>query len=120
MMTPDDFVKALTIVVEKTSIEDVIGSLEKPPGRRPKAELIEISDWYKSQSLDNQQQIRKLISESVKTTLFGFLCVIDGVRKISDVDGSLELKFVAEMDGTVSSIKEGCFGDLHDIYNASN
>lgn len=118
-MNQEDFIAGLKIVVEEGSIKDVIQGLEKPAGRSLNPDTVELSEWYLSQSVEDKKNVESIIVESVRTTLFGVLCAVDGVRKISDHSGWLELNYLSDEDGQVSKIKNGMFGGLHDIYRAT-
>jgi len=118
-MTPDDFINGLKTRVEGDGVKSILSGLENPPGRSPNPQMVELSDWYLSQKAEDKEKIEAIIVDSVRATLFGVLCSIDGVRKISDDKGWLELNYVSDIDGEVSTIKNGEFGHLHDIYRAT-
>ena len=118
-MTSDDFINGLKTEVEDGGVKAILSNLKKPAGRSPDPKMVELSEWYLSQSIKDREKIEAIIVESVRTALFGVLCTIDGVKKISDDNGWLELNYVSDTDGQVSSIKSGLFGDLHDIYRAT-
>lgn len=75
------------------------------------------SKWYKSLPNEDKTIMHQTISDAVDEAVFGFLCVIDGVRSISSRDeaNSLELYHANKTTKTLLNSEEGeC---LHDIYN---
>ncbi len=92
-MDSKNFVQITKQVVMESAIKDTIDNLVEPLGKKPKAELKEMSDYYKNCTNNERQIIANIIRESAEATFFGFLCVIDGVRAIegNGDKGSLEL-----------------------------
>lgn len=71
--------------------------------------------WY--QSLDEAQRARlsSVIQIAVDQAVFGFLCVIDGVREIENPEskGRLELRYVQD----TTTVLNGLDGPmLHEMY----
>jgi hypothetical protein len=100
-MNSEEFVDLIRIVVRDGAASEVLSALKAPPGRRPPEELRERSDWYNALD-DNQKRIvSSVILDAVNRAVFGFLCVIDGVRAIDDGEkkGAVELRYVN--DGSV-------------------
>jgi len=112
-MDKNQFVSALGLVVEKSAVEDVIENLEDPPGRAPSQKLLDMSRYYLSKSDMEKEMIGNIIKEVAGHMMFGFLCVLDGVRDIEDGEGDLVLIY-RNKDKVVLN-KDA---DLHDIYNS--
>ena len=118
-MTPDEFIKGLKIAVEEEGIKAILKSLEKPAGRSPSSDLVEISSWYLSQSTVDKSRIEDVVTETARTTIFSILCALDNVKKIDNENGWFELNYVSEKGDKVTCIKGASFGDLHDVYRAT-
>jgi len=112
------FIRAIKEVVRDAAARNALSILEQPPGRRPSPELKARADWY--HSLDDSQ--KKLLADAIKEAangaVFGFLCVLDGVRAIEDdkPQGVLELRYVK---GNISFILNPPDETmLHDLFNS--
>ncbi|CAQ83037.1 MULTISPECIES: hypothetical protein [Photorhabdus] len=110
------FVDILKLVVRDAAIEDTISILESPPGRKPQRELTELSDFYNEKSKEEKETINKIIRIVADNTLFGILCVIDGVRAIENEENKGELILTYKKESIINLNKNS---NLHDIYNAS-
>lgn len=114
-MDAREFVDVIKRVVRDGANSGTLSMLERPPGRRPSAEVSENSTWY--QSLDEGQRARlsSIVRGAVDQAVFGFLCVIDGVRAIEngESNGRLELRYIKE-SSTVLNPSDGPM--LHEMY----
>ena len=116
-MDAEKFVGVLNTVVKDAAVEDTISILESPPGRRPDKELVELSEYYNAQSDDIKKIINKIIERVADDSLFGMLCVLDGVRVIEDDEDKGELVITYKKSkGKHVILNEN--KDLHDIYNS--
>ena len=117
IMDSQEFIKIIKAVVRDGAINDVISAIESPPGRKVSEQQKIRSEWYQSLSDEHRQIIKSIVSDSVDSALFGFLCVIDGVRAIeSGPDkGSLELLY-SKPQSVKLNPQDGIM--LHDLYNA--
>ena len=117
-MNESEFVAAIRLVVEKSAVEDCLNTYREPPGRNPSAELVQLSKWYETLSETDQSMVRKAMQDVAQAAVFGFFCVLDGVRAIEDGPhkGSLEL-WHAKND-TRTRINDPARNSLHDEYNA--
>lgn len=119
-MDQKEFVNAIKEVVRDDSILGVTQKLEKPPGRTPEAKLVMASTWYNNLDYDQKAVVKAIIEMAVNETVFGFLCVIDGVRSVNKTvaeQGTFKLSFV---NGDKESILNGTESDdyLHDMFNS--
>ena len=114
-MNQEEFVDVIKLVVIDGSIKAVESNLIKPAGRQPQKELVELSDWFNRLNFEDKIMVRKLITESVETGVFGFLCVLDGVSAIeaSGEKGSLVLNF--EKQGVSTWLNNPDENYLHDL-----
>jgi len=94
IMNSEEFVSAIKATVLQSSIDSTKELLEHPPGRSPSSELKEMSEWYNNLNTVEKQVVNNIIAESARGAVFGFLCVLDGVRAIEDKDkGTLKLYY---------------------------
>jgi hypothetical protein len=96
MMNSSQFIDLLRVVVRDGAASEVMSALEKPPGRRPPEDLVERSKWYSSLDDDQRRILSATVLDAADRAVFGFLCVIDGVRSIENESekGRLELRYV--------------------------
>lgn len=95
-MDSRQFINALRVVVRDGAVSEEFSVLKKPPGRRPPENLKEISAWYNTLDDEQKRILSVVLCDVVDRAVFGFLCVLDGVRAIeNDADkGRLELRYV--------------------------
>jgi hypothetical protein len=89
--------------------------LQHPPDRKPSAEVVDNAAWYSALDEESRRKLMSIIRTAVDLSVFGFLCVIDGVRAIenSPNKGRLELRYIR--DKTV--VLNPPDGDvLHELY----
>jgi hypothetical protein len=116
-MNMEDFIHALKQVVRDAAIDESISVLDRPPGRRPPIKLQEQSQWYHSLKEDDKRVLAQIIADTSDRAIFGFLCVLDGVRAVEDVEikGRFELRYLK--DGVVLlNPPNGIM--LHDLYRS--
>ena len=99
-------------------IRGVITTLEAPPGRRPAQQLVDTSKWYRSLPPEGQAQVASIIRDAVHAAVFGFFCVLDGVRAIdtNPSECALELDHVSGSGRVRLNPEEGEM--LHDVYQS--
>jgi len=114
-MTSEEFIKVIKEVVYKGSVDGVVSLLKNPPGRTPPEELLEMSSFFHSLNDTQKSTLVQIIDMACEDTLFGMLCVLDGVRAIEDGPdkGSLELKFSKNEQSVLLNDPEEDF--LHDL-----
>jgi len=108
-----EFVKLIKEVVSSSAVDSTIDNLEDPPGRRPDKLLVDRSEWYKLLSEKDQEMVRDILIEAVDESVFGFLCVLDGVRSISNEGDTNNLK----LSHGSTLLNDDNDELLHDIYN---
>ena len=115
-MTPDEFIKNIKQAVHDSAVSSIVKTLEQPGGRTPPHKLRALSLWYSDLSEKDKEMVLEVIRHSVHSSVFGFLCVMDGVRTVGN--GDFELFFVDENQerhplNDFAGAKEDY---LHDIY----
>jgi len=117
-VTPQEFVGALKITVHDSSIHNTLTVLnEGPAGRGPAKRLTELSEWFHSLSADDRTRLRQVVGLAVHASLFGILCVLDGVQVIDD-GGRTRLELHAVVGGDATHLNPSTGEMLHDIYQA--
>ncbi len=116
-MNPEEFIKAIKTVVVDYSVNGVKSILTDPPGRKPSPGLVEMSVFFKNLNEKDKSMVMEIVRESVETSVFGFLCVLDGVRAIEDseIKGTLNLKF--EKGNIQQLINDPEKEYLHSLFN---
>jgi len=117
-MDVTEFVEAIRVTVEQSSINGCIDNYEDPPGRSPSKKLLEISDWYKSMPEHDREMLRKVLADAVRSSIFGFFSVLDGVRVIEDGPEKGELELWHVKNGQRILINSSEQNLFHDEYNA--
>ncbi|MBF7144345.1 MULTISPECIES: hypothetical protein [Pseudomonas] len=114
-MTSEEFVALIKLVVSDAAISDTIDVITSPPGRKPDQKLVDISKYYNRQKQADKDMIDLIIKKSVEEAIFGFFCVLDGVRAIENGEkkGELALLYKGENSAELTA-----GADLHDIYNS--
>ena len=117
-MNESEFVAAIRLAVEQPAAQDCLENYQNPPGRSPSADLVQLSQWYTALSDEDQSMVARAMKDAVRASVFGFFCVLDGVRSIEDGSdkGSLELWHVKNESRT--RINDPARNLLHDEYNA--
>lgn len=111
-MTPDDFVSGLKTQCADAAVHDCVELLNAPPGRRPQQSLVSLSVWYRGLAPADKANVVAALQMAADATLFGVLCVIDGVRAIEDQSTKSKFRLTATCNGSTSLIAPGP-EDLH-------
>lgn len=92
---PEEFVDALRKVVLERAVENTLAIIEKPPGRRPRTELLQANAWFATLSEEDRATLRAVASMVARDAVFGVLAVLDGARVVEDTSekGDFRLTF---------------------------
>ena len=114
-MTTKEFVKSIERHVRDAAVRDITALLEEPPGRRPREALIAQSEWYLSLGARERELLDGIVKHAVDSAIFGFFCVLDGVRVVEDdpVKGEFELRYVK---GSATTLAGSDTPMLHELY----
>jgi hypothetical protein len=116
-MNSAEFVEAVKHYVRDVAVQDVITAYLEPPGRSPNRDLVQLSNWYNSLDESERVMVNRVVKESVDAGLFGFFCVLDGVRAVEEPEdrGDLRLTYINnEREILLNNINEEY---LHDLFN---
>lgn len=116
-MTPDFFVDVLKQSCRDDAVEDCVAAFESPPGRRPREQLVKIARWFNALSPADRELVIAAMQEASDATLFGVLCIIDGVRVIESEEEKSEFKLTATRGGIESQLSPSDTF-LHDLLRA--
>ena len=114
-MTAQEFTDVIKKVVQQSSVADTISNLNQPPGRHPSEEIIMLSEFYKSLDENQKSFVDKIMDMVAETTLFGLLCVIDGVRSIEGVGEKGELYLIYKKGEQSVLLNDPNEDFLHDL-----
>lgn len=112
-MDKEKFVKIIKLDVRDSSLSELTRILLNPPGRLPKKELKDLSVWYNSLNDNDKKNLLEVSKMVLDLGLFGFLCILDGVRLIND-SGTLQLSY--QNDGEKLILNDSQQEYLHDLY----
>jgi hypothetical protein len=113
-MDAKSFVEVVHQVVARSSANVIMKSLVQPPGKRPSGREIARSKWFNSLNSYEQELLKDIVNDSTDQAVFGFLCVLDGVRAIeAGKKGTLILTYVSSEGNKVDLNKEQL---LHELY----
>lgn len=118
-MKTEEFVEIIRSAVGDSAVQDTIATLEHPPGRRPAFDLVQNSNWYLGLDDEGKDRVQAIVRDSVESAIFGFFCVLDGVRAIEDTEdkGSFELQFVKNDIVYLLSPNKKAF--LYELFNST-
>jgi hypothetical protein len=117
-MNSNEFIESIKIGVEKATFDELQSLLENPPGRSPRKELLRLSDWYKSLDISDKENLQEIIKLTAKQSVFGMLCVIDGVRQIENTFDKGELVLEFHKNGIIIRLNDPNEEYLHDVFNS--
>ena len=115
-MNSTEFIDSIKSVVVETAVDSIKSNLIKPPGKKPSEKLQEMSEWYNNIGDNDKAILLQIIRESVETSIFGFLCVLDGVRIIEDSDEKGKLLLYYEKNGNRQLLNDPNEEYLHDQF----
>lgn len=114
--TEEDFVDSIYEAVYMQSVRDVVQNLIRPPGRKPEKALMEMSEWFLNLPHKDREMAVRVMCEVADSAVFGFLCVLDGVRPITD---GFSRQPVVTIVGEGEEVVVSPDKDLHDYFRAT-
>ena len=91
MLTTERLIDGMKLAVHRTAIDGVVRLLNRPPGQRPRAEMVELSRWYNSLDDHGRTQVQQLVRLTADNTVLDMLSVLDGSMAISNEGDTLSL-----------------------------
>jgi hypothetical protein len=110
-MNAEEFIAGVRQAVFKSAVVACFSAYEDPPGRAPEPSALELSRWFKNLSDEDRQMVEGLANDVASATVFGFLCVLDGVRTLEPEGpkGEFQLWFQKGKSGFASMIPRTSF-----------
>lgn len=112
-----EFIKSIKEVVTESTTHSIEEAITNPPGKVVEETLIDLAKWFRSLSEKEKNMIRMIIKYSADDAVFGFLCVLDGVRAIEDSYYKGKLLLFYERKDERVLINNPDQEELHNIYN---
>jgi hypothetical protein len=81
-MKAEDFVDAVRTLVMDGAVADTLAVVEKPPGRRPSSELVQMAEWFRGLSSADRSMVERVLAVASRQAVSGLLAVLDGARKV--------------------------------------
>jgi hypothetical protein len=110
-----DFVDAVRLAVKDAAVTGTVSQLARPPGRKPDESLLGLSAWFNQLAPQDRNKLEQVIDLAANLAVFGFLCVLDGVRAIEDgpTKGTLQLHYCLDSEDIILNDDRGEM--LHDL-----
>lgn len=115
-MDQTEFINAIKTAVAESSKKAVLLSLVSPSGRQPEQDLVDLSTWYNALGVNDKEMIGTVIKEAIDSTVFGILCVLDGVRAIEDSREKGVLKLFYQKGDDLVFLNDPNEDYLHDLW----
>ncbi len=115
-MDQEKFIEAIKVAVIESGKKSMQSILISPPGRQPNEKIVQLSNWFNNLTAEDKNRVREIIAESIDTAVFGFLCVLDGVKAIEDGREKGTLALYYEKDGIRRLLNDPDDDYLHDIF----
>jgi hypothetical protein len=115
-MNDHDFIRAIGLAVRESAISGTMQTLASPPGRRPPADKLRRAEWFNALEEADRENVERVAADAVDSAIFGFLCVLDGVRAVEDQEcrGGFELWHVRDDERVLLNQD----ADLHDKFQS--
>ena len=108
-MRPNEFIDGVYQAVYRTAINGVMKIVKQPPGRRPRADLTALSEWFNALDEIGQERVHELVRLSVDQAVFGVLATIDGARALP---GGADVRLIEGENDL------GAERNLHDLFRS--
>jgi hypothetical protein len=115
----EEFVAAVQNAAFDSAVKGTTTRLKDgPAGRRPQPRATALGHWFNQLRGADQQMVVECVRDAAHAAVFGFLCILDGVRVIDDPPHA-ELRLTATgergITSTLASSSEPF--ELHDEFN---
>lgn len=114
-MKNKEFIDLIKYVVRDAAIENTLGNLKQASKSSSDFEKSR-TKWFSELSMLEKKHIESIVKDAVDESLFGLLCVIDGVRVIEDDEVKGELILTYEKSGISFVLNDPSDIYLHDLY----
>ena len=115
-MNAVDFVDSIRTLVRDAAVVGAISLVERPPGRSPRADRMDLSAWYEALTEDDRLKVTRMLEMVAHGAVFGLLAVLDGSRTVVTQDGTPEYFELRHVHGANEEILSGPHGAvLHEL-----
>ncbi|WP_423738031.1 hypothetical protein [Chitinophaga caseinilytica] len=116
-MNAEQFVAIVKMVVGRPAAIESTSELDYISKHNPDMEKAAV--FYNGLGENEKAFVKDIVQEAVHSTLFGFFCVLDGVRAIEggSEKGRLELWYKNDHNGKSVLLNDGDNEFLHDLFN---
>jgi hypothetical protein len=118
-MTSEEFVGAIRRVVLDRVVDSALAAIERPPGRRPRQNLLAANEWYEQLSDEERTHLREVAAMVAHQTVFGLFAVLDGARFIEDSAEKGEFRLLFKKGNQQWELNPPDGVPLHEILNQS-
>jgi hypothetical protein len=117
-MKSEEFVAMVKMQTSDSAVEGTIKTVTSPPGRKPSEKLLRLSGWYNRLDGHDKAMLKEALRHAAESAIFGFFCILDGVRAIENTPdkGDLELYFCK--DDQRIRLNDPHQEELHNLFNA--
>jgi hypothetical protein len=116
-MTRSEFIPALKIQTSDAAVSGTISMLEHVPGRKPREEEVALSKWFNGLAASDRAMVSAALQQAAESAVFGFLCILDGVRVIENGPNQGNLRLSYSRDEVEITLNDPADEFLHDEYN---
>jgi hypothetical protein len=115
-MKAQEFVDAVRTLVMDAAVEDTVSLLEKPPGKKPQQELVELSRWWHGLPDADRVFAKRMLAFAARQAVFGLFSVLDGARSVTRSNAATDYFELRHIHGTSVDILGGPSGEpLHEL-----
>ncbi|MCI0564485.1 MAG: hypothetical protein MN733_38940 [Nitrososphaera sp.] len=84
----DNFLQGVISIVYEGAIKAILSTLsDGPPGRKPREDLVRLSQWFKALDKEDQEQVQAVIRDAVDAAIFCFLVMLDNLTGGNPIQG---------------------------------
>lgn len=112
-MDTESFVAAIRRHVRDAAVQDTLGKLTRPPGRRVPPARAARSEWFNALNETDANHVKNVVEDAVDEAIFGFFAVLDGSRVIGE--GRFDLFHV---DSSKVLLNDPEMIGLNEVFNA--
>jgi hypothetical protein len=115
-MTREEFVWGISVAVQEGAVRSAKKDLQSP-GAEPSPWRNELATWFNRLPEAEAEMVLRAVNLAVDVSVFGFLCVLDGVRAIErgEDKGEIRLSYIRRDEET--RLNGSGDLDLHDIFH---
>ena len=115
-MTRENFVQGISVAVQAAGVRATLQDL-RDAGSLASPWRTDLSAWFNQLPEKEAEMVNRAVRLAVDVSVFGFLCVLDGVRVIEQGEDKGEIKLTYTKHGEEVRLNGWDGGlDLHDIF----